>query len=207
MKNLLLIIVGFLLLVALFGDGGLEVSPTVAPDFSPQFDFSPNVSYAPQTTTVEQQTNIDTNVEHQTVIVQPVVQGGYGWSGETGLSATTVDPPYRECDPLPGETIYEGPDGRGGCKVIDEQGNRFFINPAGSRWPLANDGGAVQAWVEQNRANGGANGAALQPASSPSLEQMQAAYLRNGGSLPLTWSWFGEERKRRFLADRPETWR
>lgn len=203
MKNLLLIIIGFLILVALFGDGGLEVSPTVSPDFSPQFDFSPNVSYAPyrSVTTIESQTNIDTNIEHQTVIVQPVTPS-YQWNGQTGLSATTVDPPYQECDPLPGETIYEGPDGRGGCKVVDAQGNRFFINPAGSRWPLESDGGAIQQWVEANQ-----QGQALQPATEPTVEQMQAAYLRNGGRLLLTWSWFGDERKRWFLADRPETWR
>ena len=197
MKNLLLIIVGFLILVALFGDGGLEVSPTVSPEISPSFDFSPNVGYAPDRSV----TNIETNIEHQTVVVQPATQS-YQWNGQTGLSATTVDPPYRECDPLPGETIYEGPDGRGGCKVIDAQGNRFFINPAGSRWPLANDGGAIQQWVEANR-----QGQALQPATEPTIEQMQAAYLRNGGRLPLTWSWFGEERKRRFLAGQAETWK
>lgn len=201
MKNLLLIIIGFLILVALFGDGGLEVSPTVSPDFSPQFDFSPNVSYAPDRSV----TNIDTKIEHQTVIVQPLTPS-FQWSGKTGLIATTVDPPYQRCQPLPSETIYEGPDGRGGCKVIDAQGNRFFINPAGSRWPLENGGGVIQQWVEANRQGQGVQ-PALQPATEPTVEQMQAAYLRNGGRLPLTWSWFGEERKRRFLAGQAETWK
>lgn len=121
MKNLLLITIGFLILVALFGDGGLEVSPTVSPEIAPRFDFSPNVSYALDRSV----TNIDTNIEHQTVIVQPLTPSSQ-WSGDTGLSATTVDTPYRECDPLPGETIYEGPDGRGGCKVVDSVRQSFL---------------------------------------------------------------------------------
>jgi hypothetical protein len=197
MKNALLWFIGTLVVIAVFADGGLEVSPTVSPEFSPSFEFAPNVQYSPDRSV----TNIDTNIEHQTVIVQPLTPS-YQWNGQTSLSATTVDPPYRECDPLPGETIYEGPDGRGGCKVVDEQGNRFFINPAGSRWPLESGGGAIQQWVEANQQQ-----QALQPATEPTVEQMQAAYLRNGGRLPLTWSWFGEERKRRFLASQAETWK
>lgn len=207
MKNALLWFIGTLVVIAVFADGGLEVSPTVSPDFSPQFDFSPNVSYAPDrsVTTIESQTNIGTNVEHQTVIVQPLTPS-YQWSGETGLSATTVDPPYRLCDPLPGETIYEGPDGRGGCKVVDSLGNRFFINPAGSRWPLANDGGAIQQWVEANRQ--AQQTQPLQPQQADlTLDQLQAAFLRNGGSLPFLWDFQSEQSQIDWLKEQPESWK
>jgi hypothetical protein len=198
MKNFLLIIIGFTILIALFGDGGLEVSPTVSPEISPSFDFSPSVSYAPDRSV----TNIETNIEHQTVIVQPLTPS-FQWSGETGLSATTVDPPYRECDPLPGETIYEGPDGRGGCKVVDEQGNRFFINPRGDRWPLENGGGAIRQWVEANRQ---AQGLQAQPADL-TLDQLQSAFLRNGGSLPWLWDMRSEQSQIDWLKEQPESWK
>jgi hypothetical protein len=199
MKNALLWFIGTLVVIAVFADGGLEVSPTVSPEISPSFDFSPSVQYAPDRSV----TNIGTNVEHQTVIVQPAVQGGYQWSGETGLSATTVDPPYRECDPLPGETIYEGPDGRGGCKVVDEQGNRFFINPRGDRWPLENGGGAIQRSVEASRQAQG-----LQPqAADLTLDQLQSAFLRNGGSLPWLWDMRSEQSQIDWLKEQGETWK
>ena len=68
MKDFLLLIVGGAILVALFADGGLTVSPTL----SPALDAQLSVQYAPDrsVTTIEQQTNIDTNIERQTVIYQ-----------------------------------------------------------------------------------------------------------------------------------------
>jgi hypothetical protein len=205
MKNALLWFIGTLVVIAVFADGGLEVSPTVSPEFSPQFDFSPNLNYAPDrsVTTIESQTNIGTNVEHQTVIVQPLTPS-YQWNGQTGLSATTVDPPYRECDPLPGETIYEGPDGRGGCKVVDSLGNRFFINPVGSRWPLGGDNTLKEA-VERLRAT---QGQPLQPQQADlTLDQLQAAFLRNGGSLPFLWDFQSEQSQIDWLKEQPESWK
>lgn len=199
MKNALLWFIGTLVVIAVFADGGLEASPTVSPEFSPSFDFSPSVSYAPDRSV----TNIGTNIEHQTVIVQQPLTPSFQWQGDTGLSATTVDPPYQRCQPLPGETIYEGPDGRGGCKVVDEQGNRFFINPAGSRWPLESGGGAVQQWVEANQAAQG-----LQPQQADlTLDQLQAAYLRNGGSLPWLWDMRSEQSQIDWLKEQGETWK
>lgn len=196
MKNILLLGLAILVLIALFGDGGLEVSPSVSPslDFKPALEFSPNVSYAPDRSV--NTTNIETNIEHQTVIVQQPSEGilqrvqTLGRDESGGL--TIIDPPGTTCTPLPGETIVNGPDIKGACTVQDAAGNRFFLNAVGSRWPLASTPGG--------------NAGQLQPASEPNLEQMQAAYLRNGGSLPFNWSWFGEDRKRRYLADRAETW-
>ncbi len=198
MKNALLWFIGTLVVIAVFADGGLEVSPTVSPEISPSFDFSPSVSYAPDRSV----TTIGTNIEHQTVIVQPLTPS-FQWQGNEGLSATTVDPAYQRCQPLPGETIYEGPDGRGGCKVVDAQGNRFFINPAGSRWPLANDGGAIQQWVEANQ-----QGQGLQPQQADlTLDQLQAAFLRNGGSLPWLWDMRSESSQIDWLKEQGETWK
>lgn len=73
MKNLLLLILAVFILVALFGDGGLEISPTLSPELQAQLEFSPNLSYAPATTNVETQSNtyIDTNVEQQIIQVMP----------------------------------------------------------------------------------------------------------------------------------------
>ncbi len=188
MRNLLLFGLAILVLIALFGDGGLEVSPMVSPalDFAPNLEFKPAISYAPDRSVTTN--NIETNIEHQTVIVQqpaPQYQGGEGVS--------IVDPAGGQCQPLPGETIVNGPHSHGECTVQDEAGNKFFLNASGARWLLASAPGVTAT--------------PLQPASAPTLEQMQAAYLRNGGRLPLTWSWFGEERKRRYLADRAETWK
>lgn len=180
MKNLLLILIGFTVLVVLFADGGLNISPTLSPSVSPRFDFAPNITYAPQTTT--------TNIEHQTVIVQ----SGGATQGSSGV--TTVDPSYRLCQPLPGETIIHGPDGHSACFVQDSSGNRFFLNAAGSRWPLASTPG---------------NGSApLQPqAADLTLDQLQAAFLRNGGSLPLLWGFKGDQGKIDWLKRQPEVWR
>lgn len=186
MKNILLLGLAILVLIALFGDGGLEVSPTV----SPALKFSPSVDlqYSPSTTTIESQTNIGTNIEHQTVIVQPVQ------SVPQGSGVTLVEPVGGPgCQPLPGETITEGPDVKGACFVVDSAGNKFFLNAAGSRWPLAATPGGITP---------------LQPqAADLSLDELQAAYLRNGGELPFLWDFRSEAGKIEFLKARAETWR
>jgi len=146
MKDILIIVLIVLALIALFGDGGLTFSPTLAPamEFSPALDLKADVNYAP--------VHIDTNIEQQTVIVEappavvqpavvqpavvqpaPVVVQPVPTSG--GL--TLVDPVGPGCIGLqPDETIYDGPDVKGACFVVDGAGNKFFINAMGSRWPL-----------------------------------------------------------------------
>lgn len=185
MKDILLLALAILLAIALFADGGLEISPTV----SPSLKFSPSVDlqYNPSTTTIERQTNIGTNIEHQTVVVQPVqVQ-------PMPNGVTLVDPAFRLCQPLPGETITSGPDTKGACFVQDAAGNKFFLNAAGSRWPLAATPGGITP---------------LQPqAADLSLDELQAAYLRNGGELPILWDFRSEAGKIEFLKARAETWR
>jgi hypothetical protein len=198
MKSLLLFGLATLVLIAMFGDGGLEVSPTVSPalKFSPNLEFKPNVSYAPETTTnttridtnIESQTNIETNIENQTVIVQAAPSSVT--SGAVGGSST-VNPAYNLCQPSPGETIVQKPDSKGACVVQDGAGNRYFINAAGVKWLLGN-----------------APTTALQaPDNGLSLDQLQAAFLRNGGQLPWFWDTRSEAAQMDWLKEQAETWK
>lgn len=195
MKNLLLFGLAILVLIALFGDGGLEVSPTVSPslEFKPALEFKPNVSYAPDRSV--NTTNIETNIEHQTVIVQAPpssVNSGAVGGGVTVLDNESMTGPG--CTNLyPGEKIYNGPDLQGACFVENEQGQKFFINIKGVRWLL---GGSVA------EANG------LQPQSADlSLDQLQAAFLRNGGQLPWFWDTRSEAAQVDWLKEQSETWK
>ena len=187
MKNFLLLFAGFLVIVVLFADGGLNVSPNFSPNVSPSFSFDTSISYAPDRSVTT--THIDTNIEHQTVIIGEQRQNTGG--------VTTVDPAFRACQPRPGETVEsDSMDTKGACTVLDQSGQRWFINAAGTRWPIQD---LTQSSNQQN--------STLQPAGQLTIEQMQVAFLRNGGQLPFNWSWFGEERKRRYLTDRVETWK
>ncbi len=184
MKNLLLFGLAILVLIALFGDGGLEVSPSVSPalKFSPNLEFKPNVSYAPDNST----THIDTNIEHQTIIVQQPA-GMYQPSAGAAAGVTLIDPPTQFCSPAAGEIIVGGPDAKGACTVQDAAGNKFFLNAAGSRWPLGNG---------------------LQPQGADlSLDQLQAAFLRNGGQLPWFWDTRSEAAQVDWLKEQSETWK
>ena len=189
MKNLLLFGLAITVLIALFGDGGLEVSPTVSPslEFSPALEFKPNVSYAPDRSVTTN--NIETNIEHQTVIVQAPPSSVT--SGAAVGGSSTVDPAYNLCQPSPGETIVDGPDGHGACTVQDANGQRFFVNAAGVKWLLGN-----------------APTAALQaPDNGLSLDQLQAAFLRNGGQLPWFWDTRSEAAQMDWLKEQSETWK
>lgn len=133
MKNILIIALIVLALIAMFGDGGLEVSPTLSPalEFSPALDLKPSVNYVP--------THIDTNIEQQTVIVQGAQQYTGDWApangGVTVLDNESMTGPG--CVGLyPGERIYNGPDMQGACFVENDQGQKFFINIKGVRWLL-----------------------------------------------------------------------
>lgn len=181
MKNLLLFGLAITVLIALFGDGGLEVSPTV----SPALEFKPNVSYAPDRSVTTN--NIETNIEHQTVIVQSPASVQAGAVG----GSSTVDPAYNLCQPADGETIVQKPDSKGACVVQDASGNRYFINAAGVKWLLGN-----------------APTTALQaPDNGLSLDQLQAAFLRNGGSLPWFWDTRSEAAQMDWLKEQSETWK
>lgn len=207
MKNLLLFGLAITVLIALFGDGGLEVSPTVSPalKFSPNLEFKPNVSYAPDRSV--NTTNIETNIEHQTVIVQAPAANGMG--AVDGHGVTLLDPSAPgatnlDCFGLyPGERVYNGPDAQGACFVQNEQGQKFFVNRSGVRWLL-------NGTVEQ------ANGLTplapaptpLSPADGgPTLDQMRAAFLRNGGELPFGWSWWAPYSQERWLKEQAATWK
>mgnify|MGYP000048767191 CR=1 FL=1 len=194
MKNILWAGLAFVLLVALFGDGGATISPSLrseinpdvnasfAPNISPSLRFEPKLSYQSPTT-------IYTNVESQINVGQVNLTINIPAAGQpAGYSSTTIDPAYRLCQPLPGETITQGPDTKGACFVKDAAGNAFFLNAAGSRWPLAS--GADQ----------------LQPQGELTKEQLQAAFLRNGGELPMLWDFRTEQGQIDWLKDQAATW-
>lgn len=133
MKDILIIVLIVLALIAMFGDGGLEVSPTLAPaiEFSPALDLKSDINYTP--------THIDTNIEQQTVIVQGAQQYTGEWvpanGGVTVLDNESMTGPG--CANLnPGEQIYNGPDLQGACFVVNEEGQKFFVNVKGVRWLL-----------------------------------------------------------------------
>lgn len=189
MKNILLFGLAILVLVSLFADGGLEVSPTVSPNlqFKPALEFSPNVSYAPDNST----THIDTNIEQQTVIEHQTVIVQTGPTGGSSNGVTVADPPVGYwCSPAPGEIIVNGPDAKGACTVQDAAGNRFFLNAVGSRWPLSSPAGQLQP-----------------QASDLSLDQLRAAFLRNGGELPFGWEWWTPYGQETWLKDQAATWK
>lgn len=209
MKDFLLLIVAGLVLVAIFADGGLELSPEI----SPAFDAALNVQYSPDrsTTTIEQQTNIDTNIEHQLVVVQPPPESSKG--------VRLVDVGPGRCPAQPGDIIEEE-QGNGACVVVAD-GRRYFVNPSGGRWPLVDNSGLPGELVplpapttEFPTSSAGysfgilGTAAALQPpAAPPTLDQLQAAFLRNGGELPMLWSWRSEASQYEWLKGRAETWR
>lgn len=127
MKNLLIIALLVLALIAMFGDGGLEVSPTLAPamEFSPSLDLKPSINYVP--------THIDTNIERQTIILPaaaPVASGGVTVLDNESMAGTGCS------DLQPGEHIYNGPDLQGACFVENAEGQKFYINVKGVRWLL-----------------------------------------------------------------------
>lgn len=189
MKDFLLLIVAGLVLVAIFGDGGLTFSPELSPALEAKLD----VSYAPDrsVTTIESQTNIDTNIEHQTVIVQAPAAAAAG-----GVSLIDMGP--GRCAIQPGDTI-ESEQGNGACFVANG-GQRFFVNPNGNRWPVDDGRGLAPLPT--------ATAQPLQPAPAAlTLEQLQAAFLRNGGELPWLWSLRSEASQYEWLSQRGETWR
>lgn len=194
MKDFLLLIVGGAILVALFADGGgLELSPTI----SPALDAQLSVQYAPSrsVTTIENQTTIDTNIERQTVIYQAAPVG-------TGAGVSLVDAGPGRCAAQPGDVI-EQEQGNGACFVANN-GQRFFVNPNGNRWPVDN-GAAVDA------AGGGLMAlptpAALVMPGVLTVEQLQAAFLRNGGALPWFWNMRSDDDKRTWLTQQSLTWK
>lgn len=195
MKDFLLLIVAGLVLTVLFADGGLELSPTI----SPAFDAALNVQYSPDrsVTTIESQTNIDTNIEHQLVVVQPPApQAAPG-----GVSLVDVGP--GRCAVQPGDTI-ESEQGNGACFVQAADGLRYFINPNGNRWPVAEF--PTDTRPDDGRGLEPAPAVLLAPGVPRTLEEMQVAFLRNGGELPWFWGLKSDDDKRAWLAKQEATW-
>jgi hypothetical protein len=206
MKDFLLLIVGGLVLVAVFGDGGL----TFSPDLSPALDAQLNVQYAPDrsVTTIEQQTNIDTNIERQqtTVIYQAAPAGA---NPAPGVNLVDVGP--GRCATQPGDVI-EQEQGNGACFVWNGD-RKFFINPNGNRWEVDATGPTHQALGVQTPPAATSSTTVvtttvlLAPDVPRTLPEFQAAFLRNGGTLPFFWNLRSDESKIQWLTQQGETWK
>lgn len=201
MKDFLLLIVGGLVLVAIFGDGGLSFTPTI----SPQLEAKLNMNYAPDntvtTTTIEQQTLIDTNIERQqTTIIYQAPQAGV--NPAPGVNLVDVGP--GRCAMQAGD-VLEQEQGNGACFVWS--GNRkYFINPNGNRWEVDSTG---QAPPEGQIASTTVvtTSVLLAPGVPRTLPEFQAAFLRNGGTLPWFWDLRSDDDRVKWLTKQVETWR
>jgi len=201
MKDFLLLIVGGLVLVAVFGDGGLTFSPELSPALNAQLD----VRYEPDnsTTTIEQQTNIDTNIEQQTLVYQPAPL-------VRSAGVNLVDAGPGRCAMQAGD-VLEQEQGNGACFVWNGS-RKYFINPNGNRWEVATDGQpppavAATVGVTTTRSAGSGQTTLLAPNVPRTLMEFQAAFLRNGGTLPSFWDWRSDDSKVRWLTQQGETWR
>jgi hypothetical protein len=193
-KDLLLWIVAGLVLVALFADGGFELSPNLSPALNAKLD----VNYSPDnsTTTIENQTLIDTNIERQqtTIIYQdaPAAAGG----------VNLVDAGPGRCATQVGDVV-ESEQGNGACFVWS--GNRkYFINPNGNRWEVDSTGQQPPATSSTTVVT---TTVLLAPDVPRTLPEFQAAFLRNGGELPFLWNLRSDDSKIKWLSQQGETWR
>ena len=197
MKDFLLLIIGGAILVAVFADGGLELSPTI----SPAFDAQLNLQYAPDrsVTTIEQQTNIDTNIERQqTTIIYQDAPVGAG-----GVSLVQSGP--GRCAAQPGDVV-ESEQGNGACYVWS--GNRkYFINPNGNRWEVDTAGQLPPAASPPAASTTIVTTTVLLAPDVPrTLLEFQAAFLRNGGEVPFLWNLRGDDFKVKWLSQQAATW-
>lgn len=197
MKDFLLLIVGGLVLVAIFGDGGLEFSPNL----SPAFDANLNVQYSPDrsVTTIENQTTIDTNIEEQTIIYQTAPVGA---NPAPGVNLVDVGP--GRCATQPGDVI-EQEQGNGACFVWNGD-RKFFINPNGNRWEVEASGQTPPA-AATSSTTVVTTTVLLAPDVPRTLPEFQAAFLRNGGTLPFFWNLRSDESKIQWLTQQGETWK
>ena len=205
MKDLLLWIVAGLVLIALFGDGGLTFSPDLSPALTAQLD----VNYAPDNsvTTIEQQTNIDTNIERQQTTI--IYQGG------AASAPTNNSPGVHLVDAGPGRCAMQAGDvleqeqGNGACFVWN--GNRkYFINPNGNRWEVDSTGQqppAASTAAPVASTTVVTTTVLLNPNVPRTLLEFQATFLRNGGQLPWLWNLRSDDFKIKWLTQQAETWR
>jgi hypothetical protein len=196
MKDLLLIGIVIFVLVALFGDGGLTISPELdaALDLSPQLD----VNYAPDrsvtTTTIEQQI-VGDYVERQTVIVQ---------QGQAPATSGTIAEgrPGGECFTVPGDVVTMA-GGNGECFVLNG-GQKYFIAPTGVRSWLGAETTDAQPAAPAVTNDGRLS--AQVPLDEITTQQLQDAFTRNGGELPFGFRLWTDKSKRDYLASRVQTW-
>jgi hypothetical protein len=208
MKDLLLIGIVLFIIIALFGDGGLTVSPELSPDLRAALD----VNYAPDrsvtTTTIEQQI-VGDYVENQTVVVQPAQPAAMP-SGGGGGSTIANGRPGGECFLIPGDTVVvRGSNAE--CQVVNN-GQRYFISPAGTRSWLGVQSEEPTSLVQQQAPAAPATTsddrwAALVPLDEVSTTQLRSNYERNGGQLPLGFRLWSDGEQRIWLAARSESWR
>lgn len=202
MKDILLIGIVIFVIIALFGDGGLEISPTL----SPSLDAALDVNYAPDrsvtTTTIEQQV-VGDYVEHQTVVMQPVQAAQPVQSGGVSI---VEGRPGAQCMTVPGDVILtQG--GNGECRVVNA-GQKYFISPAGTRsWLGAADSTETTAAQPQAPAKIDDRWAAIVPLDEMTTDQLQSNFTRNGGNLPLGFRFWSDGEQRTWLTARSESWK
>ena len=223
MKDFLLWIVAGLVLIALFADGGLTFSPDLSPALTAQLDLN----YAPDqsSTTIEQQTNIDTNIERQQTTI--IYQGAASAPTNNSPGVHLVDAGPGRCAMQAGD-VLEQEQGNGACFVWNGN-HKFFINPNGNRWEVDSTGQTPPPTATGNPLGAVASTTIVttSPASAPSggnplgadaavllaptvprtLIEFQAAFLRNGGTLPWLWNLRGDDFKIKWLSQQAETWR
>ncbi len=207
MKDILLIGIVIFVIIAIFGDGGLEISPTISPDFAPQLD----VNYAPdrsvQTTTIEQQI-VGDYVENQTVVVQPV-QAAQPVQSSGGTIANGR--PGESCFLIPGDVVViQGSNGE--CQVVNN-GERYFISPAGTRsWLHSQPDGTTEQAQSLTQPQAPAKTvderwAAIVPIDEMTTDQLKSNFSRNGGKLPLGFRFWSDGEQRTWLTARSEAWK
>lgn len=211
MKDFLLIVVVLFVIVALFGDGGLEISPTISPSLDAAFNTALDVTYAPdrsvETTTIETQVLGDF-IESQTLVMQPVSSVP---RSNVGGSSVLDGRPGGACFTVPGDVIVEQ-GSNGECQVINAN-QRYFVAPGGTRsWLRSQDqpeaGVVVQPpSVQIPPVSNDGRWMAVLPLDQLTTAQMKENFKRNGGELPLGFRFWTDEEQRTWLTAKPEAWR
>ena len=208
MKDLILIGIVLFLIVSLFADGGLEISPELSPALNAALDVNYSPDRSVTTTTIEQQVNnyIERQVEHETVIINTAPAAAAMPSGSTIANGR----PAGECFLVPGDVVViQGSNGE--CQVINS-GQRYFVSPAGTRSWLGAESAAATVVQAPRELVAPATTvddrwAALVPLDELDTKQLLAAYQRNGGRLPLGFRLWTDKEQRNYLAARAESWR
>ena len=176
MKNFLLLIIGFFILVALFGDGGVEFSPSA----NTQIHFAPalSVDYSVQNNTFPVITPYATAIPYTEQQMADLRALSAHLPHANNYGPTVIIP--NTPTPLPPTPTRYSEEPLAIITLLPSQEPSAIITPLA---PVA----------------------AVVPGSS--LEQLQAAFLRNGGELPWYWEFNDADDKMKWLKRQGETWK